>query len=383
MTSGSVDCVVHYNQAGNDDYEAATEVTETAEAESVPPELIDTTPPAVTITENPANPTSSTAATFTFTATDDESGIASVTCKLDGAAAAPCTSPKSYSGLSAGSHTFTVKAIDNASNMTSKSYSWVVDVAGPALGLISKPPANSNSTSASFAFTATDPAGVATTECKLDGAAFVACSSPMSYSSLGEGPHTVKVRATDTVGNATTVSYTWSIDATAPVVAITTKPPLFTNQTSAQFAFTATDANLLSVTCAVDGGPFVACTSPRTVNSLSHGSHTFRVRAEDKSGNATIASYSWTADVVAPVISLTGKPASTTNKKTATFSFTVTDASSGVASVQCKLDSGAWAACTSPKSYSGLAAGTHKFQVKATDNAGNISTSTFSWTVIP
>jgi hypothetical protein len=49
----------------------------------------------------------------------------------------------------------------------------------------------------------------------------------------------------------------------------------------------------------------------------------------------------------------------------------------------CKLDGGAWAKCSSPKSYSSLATGAHQFSVRATDAAGNTDASpaTRSWTV--
>ena len=49
-------------------------------------------------------------------------------CSLDGATLGPCTSPttQSYSGLTAGSHTFTVQATDSSGHTASASYTWTV-----------------------------------------------------------------------------------------------------------------------------------------------------------------------------------------------------------------------------------------------------------------
>jgi hypothetical protein len=55
-------------------------------------------------------------------------------------------------------------------------------------------------------------------------------------------------------------------------------------------------------------------------------------------------------------------------KNSATFAFTSTEAGSTFA---CRLDTGPWASCTSPRTYSGLRAGQHTFAVYATDVAGN------------
>jgi streptogramin lyase len=79
-------------------------------------------------------------------------------------------------------------------------------------------------------------------------------------------------------------------------------------------------------------------------------------------------------------ISSGSRPANPTAQTSANFSFSVNDA---VAAVQCQLDAGSWLPCTTQTSqvYSGLGAGSHTFAVQAIDAAGNISTSSYSWTV--
>src|SRR5205807_9221607 len=57
-------------------------------------------------------------------------------CQLDGGGWTSCTSPKYYSGLSNGSHTFQVRSIDQAGNVgPAASQTWSVDINLPALSL--------------------------------------------------------------------------------------------------------------------------------------------------------------------------------------------------------------------------------------------------------
>jgi hypothetical protein len=85
------------------------------------------------------------------------------------------------------------------------------DLAPPDTSITSGPPASTASNDASFAFTASEP--VAFFECQVDGAGFVPCGSPQSYTGLPEGSHTFEVRSTDFNGNVdpTPATYAWTI----------------------------------------------------------------------------------------------------------------------------------------------------------------------------
>src|SRR5207248_4952711 len=79
---------------------------------------------------NPAAIRNSAPANFTFSSPD---GGVSFECKLDAGSFASCTSPRQYTGLADGSHTFQVRAIDAAGNTdaTPASYTWTVDTTAP------------------------------------------------------------------------------------------------------------------------------------------------------------------------------------------------------------------------------------------------------------
>ena len=84
-------------------------------------------------------------------------------------------------------------------------------------------------------------------------------------------------------------------DCAQPDTTITKAPPPKTKKKTATFEFTGTDARAVaSFQCALDGGPFAACTSPHTVK-VKKGKHVFSVRAIDANGNAdpTPATQTW------------------------------------------------------------------------------------------
>jgi len=172
----------------------------------------DATPPDTSIASGPSGTVTTRSASFAFSSTESGSAFE---CRLDGAAWGSCTSPKSYTAIPDGTHTFHVRATDTAGNTDASvaSRTWTVDATAPNTSISSGPTGSVSSSSASFAFSAGDAGS--TFECRLDGGAWVACASPQSYSSLATGSHTFHVRASDVAGNrdGSPATRTWVVAA--------------------------------------------------------------------------------------------------------------------------------------------------------------------------
>jgi CSLREA domain-containing protein len=173
------------------------------------------------------------------------------------------------------------------------------DQIAPDTMLLETPPDLSTTTLATFHFIGTDNASSVSFECKLDGGAFTACSSPAGYT-VGLGAHTFEVRAIDTSGNvdATPATHSWWVNpapAGAPETTITSGPDLTTVAINAQFQFSSSESGSI-FECALDGAAFAPCSSPKSYTALAVGAHTFQVRATDTTAltDASPAAYSWT-----------------------------------------------------------------------------------------
>jgi len=286
-------------------------------------------------------------------------------------------------GLDGAHGTVTVYYNDGVHSPVSDFASIIVqaDSNSPETFIDSQPPNPDNSSSPSFAFSCDDVP--CTFQCQMDSGGFSACSSPRNYSGLSESAHTFEVKATDFAGNPdlTPASYSWTIDLNPPDTQITNQPPALTKATSAIFEFACTEPPC-TYECKLDSLGWSSCTSPQDYSNLAEGSHTFQVRAIDSALNvdSTPAAYTWTIDITPPETFLDSYPPNPSNSTTADFTFHCTG---GPCAFECNLDSGGWSFCSAPKSYSGLLAGSHDFQVRATDAAGNLepSPASYDWRI--
>ncbi len=196
----------------------------------------------IEITGTPDVATTSTSATFTFTITEGDAEYS-----LDGAGYVAATSPIVLSGLDVDEHTIIIRSADNTS--FEQSFTWSVEAITPHVAITSTPDVGTESTDATFTFTIAE----GDAEYSLDGAGYVEDTSPLEFTDLDAGEHTLIIRSVDN----TTISqtFTWTVeeavvvDGTGPVITIVSLPELNTDPVVVSVYDAASEFSLYQLTC--------------------------------------------------------------------------------------------------------------------------------------
>jgi len=261
---------------------------------------------------------------------------------------------------------FHVRAADVAGNWsTTATLSIKIDATAPLT--TDDAPAIGSKTPVTVHLTATDAySGVKTTEYKLDDGAW---TSGTQVAVAGEGLHTIAYRSTDKVlpvGNVEAdKSCTVRIDATAPLT--TDDAPATWSKTPVTLHLVAADAGVgvAATEYKLDAGAWMSGTQ---VAVAGDGLHTIAYRSTDALGNVeAIKSCTVRIDATAPLT--TDDAPSTWSKTPVTVRLAATDAYSGVAATEYKLDAGAW---TSGTQVAVSGEGLHTLAYRSTDAAGNV-----------
>ena len=330
---------------------------------------VDTTPPDTTITAGPAGTHQRQHADVLLHATEAGSTFQ---CRVDAAAFASCSSPFTTAALSDGAHTFEVRATDAAGNTDA--------VAGEPGVHGRHDPAGHHDHGRTVGPDQRQHADVLLhLRGRVDlrvpgrrGGVRVLHLAVHDGGAVGRGAH-VRGARHGRAGNtdASPASRAFTVDTTPPDTTITAGPSGTTSDSTPTFSFTATEAGS-TFECRVDAAAFASCSSPFTT------AHCPTVRTSSRSApptavgltDPTPASRSFTvdtSDTTAPDTTITAGPSGTTGDSTPTFSFT----SEAGATFECRVDGGAWSACSSPFTTAALADGPHTFEVRATDGHGN------------
>lgn len=368
---------------------------------------VDTDPPNTSITSAPHGTTSATSARFAFTSSEPGSTFQ---CKLDAGSWTSCSSPQSYSSLTAGAHTFSVRATDVAGNTdpTPAVATWTIDASTP---LTLSAPVDGATTNATPTFSgAASAANSSGISVEVDDASgnvveLLGATSGSSSSwslkaspALPEGTYTAFASQLGTDGVTTDYStmVAFTVDATPPTVTLTSAPTGTSNNKTPSFggALGTAAGDQPSVTLKLYSGTGTSGTPVQTAaatvsgsswsataTTLPDGTYTARAEQADSVGNVGYtAKRTFTIDTVPPSTSITDGPSGSNTATSATFSFSSSKPSS---TFQCRVDGAAWGGCASPQSYNGLAVGQHTFAVRATDAVGNVDPTppSRSWTI--
>jgi Ca2+-binding RTX toxin-like protein/streptogramin lyase len=335
---------------------------------------------------------------FTFTASEQG---ANFECSLDGATYSSCNSPRSYQGLEEGAHAFRVRAtnaagadetpaersfqvvtatkavaktpiLDNfereevplATGKWSKS-SWAGEIGGAWMGGYRGYGSNGglagaywNSTSLSDAGETLLVAGKVGTG-SPEGGEYLALWLDMP--SPGSARSGYEARFTGVNGSASNykVELARWVSNTRTVLASTSGFSLAVDTT---MALTETSGGSLAL--------WAGTTSLSSVLTANDSTYTSGYAGLDVNGGAgTIYNFrAGRIDIQPPDTTITSGPSGAIPPETVTFSFTASESES---SFECSIDSGIYAACSSPKSYAPLARGAHAFKVRAVDAVGN------------
>ena len=291
-------------------YDRAGNVTETQISFTVALTTSDTTAPTGTVTAPSGDLRGQT--TVSVTASDTDSGVATVSLYVDGllsstqttGVAGTFTFPVDTTKLSDGNHAITAVITDNAGNtFATPSVTARVNNAAPSV-TISNPQngallGKNSDLTVKATGTDTTPGDALTYEYSVDGGAFSATLPALPQQ---DGTHTITVRATDKAGNMGTATSTYTYDGTAPTVQITspTQGQKFT-QNPITIAVSGTDNVAVDHIDVFDGTTKIGTVTGGQGSVTwagSNGAHQLTAKGYDKAGNeATSSAVNVTMDV--------------------------------------------------------------------------------------
>ncbi len=235
------------------------------------------------------------------------------------------------------------------------------DLTGPDIIFDSSPKSLTNLPSATFSWHASENL-VGSPTCTLDDIVVPCSLSSYATAGLKEGPHIIKIAATDKSNNVKTTQYSWTVDLTPPTVSILRSPLNPTTENSPTFNISSNETNSTFL-CKLDSQSQQTCNAWPKYTNLPDGNHTFTAWAVDQAGNTSApASSSWLQDATAPTISVNG-PTSINYGTSPSW----TEAANETVTFYCSKDGGTYKLCPSPTLMDKPSVGTHTITWYAVD----------------
>jgi hypothetical protein len=174
---------------------------------------LDRTAPSLSFVKAPNNFISETSTQFEYKASDAVSSVLTYECSMDDKPYQSCGVKMNLEQLREGEHKFSVKAKDQAGNISSPiTHRWSVDLTPPQINLTLKPVDHFNTLDSVFRFQAVDlMSGLHQVWCGLKDQLTTCLPSEEKKYLLSPGVYEFQVMAIDKVGNKNQVSHRWEV----------------------------------------------------------------------------------------------------------------------------------------------------------------------------
>ncbi len=267
--------------------------------------VMDTTSPSLVITCPSEGAYVGKDPTVTWNGNDGGSGIAYYIVSIEGLGFVNTTDDSyTFNDLADGTYTVLVSAYDQLGNYEDETVTFTVDTVAPTLVIATPMEGQTlNATSVAVSWTTSDTNPV-TVRVSIDNGSWETVNGDQVTMSLANGPHTVRVNATDQAGNYNESSVQFTVDTDTPIVAfVSPAEGAYVNSTQGIVEWEASDATsmLNSTLVRVDGGDWTELgAATGWIYSLGDGPHTIEVRVTDSAGNYATAMLNITVDTVVP-----------------------------------------------------------------------------------
>ncbi|MEF8873948.1 MAG: S8 family serine peptidase [Candidatus Thermoplasmatota archaeon] len=326
---------------------------------------------------------------------DQYSGLSHIDIKLDNRSwNEDIGVPTSYTftDLSNGLHTVTVRATNNARLESYDNVTFMVDTTPPSLEIISPDQKETYTTDeVTVEWEGSDDySGLQQYDVRLNQETWidVGLDTQYTFDDMGAQEHYVEVRAKNNAGYSRTKSVTFIVDQDTPVINILSPSDgeLFDDDEVTvkwEGRDNVSGLDYYEVRLDEDTWKNVGTSPLYTFKNLEDGEHGVEVRGYDVAGNQETVSITFTVDTTSPEVEIISPEQNKIyDKDTITASWSGSDGNSGIASHEVRLNQGDWIEVDGTEhEFDGLEDGEYTFKVRVTDEAGHTSVDETSFTV--
>ena len=353
---------------------------------TVPTFVIDTTAPVLAVVTPVATPGNDTTPDFTFSSTEAGTITYGGSCSSATTSATSGNNTVTFNTLAAGTYsTCTIRVTDAAGNLSSVLTvpTFVIDTTVPTLASVTPVPTPGHNTTPSYTFSSTE-AGTITYggSCSSATASATSGNNTVTFAALVAGTYTdCTITVTDAAGNTSAVLHvpSFTIDTTAPTLAVVTPVTTPGNDTTPDFTFSTTEAGTITYGGSCSSATTSATTGNNTVtfNALVAGTYSnCTITVTDAAGNisSVLNVPTFVIDTTAPVLATVTPVSTPTKNTTPSYTFSSTEAGTITYGGSCSSTTTSATSGNNTVTFNTLAAGTYSTcTITVTDAAGNVS----------